>query len=232
MNIEALTLFFKYFSRALMLLLVLPLTNSAKGIVAKKLGDDSAEREGRITLNPFVHLDPLGSLAILLCGFGWSKPLPISPVRMRNYRQGVVLISLTGPVTHFLAAIVCNFLVELFDSLPALQSQMNRITPLWCLALVLSILSSINVCLGVINLLPIPPMDGFNILHQFAGPRFNRWYFANYMTINRASTLILLALFFMPSITQGRFDPLGTLIGWVSHLLSFATAWVPAVFGG
>lgn len=232
MNIDALRLFFKYFSRALMLLLVLPLTNSARGIVAKKLGDDTAEREGRITLNPFVHLDPLGSLAIMLCGFGWSKPMPISPVRMKNYRQGVVLISLTGPVTHFLAAIVCNFFVELFDCLPALQNQMNHITPLSCLSFILSILSGINVCLGVINLLPIPPMDGFNILHQFAGPKFNRWYYVNYMVINRASTLILLALFFMPYLTGGRFDPLGMLIAWVSRLLSYATVWVPAVFGG
>ncbi len=232
MNYDALRLFFKYFSRALMLLLVLPLTNSAKGIVAKKLGDDSAEREGRITLNPFVHLDPLGSLAIMLCGFGWSKPMPISPIRMKNYKQGVVLISLTGPVTHFLAAIVCDFFVKLFFCLPALQSQMSRITPLWCLAFVLSIVSDINVCLGVINLLPIPPMDGFNILHQFAGPKFNRWYYANYMLINRASTIILLALFFMPELTDNMFDPLGRLIDWADGLLSYATAWVPAVFGG
>ena len=70
--------FWKMFSRALMLLLVLPVTNSIKGLVAKWQGDDTAERSGRITLNPMVHLDLLGSLAIMLCGFGWAKPMPIS----------------------------------------------------------------------------------------------------------------------------------------------------------
>ena len=75
-------------------------------------------------------------------------------------------------------------------------------------------------------------MDGFNILHQFAGPKFNRWYYANYMLINRVSTIILLALFFMPELTDNMFDPLGRLIDWVDGLLSYATAWVPAVFGG
>ncbi len=226
-----LRLFLKFFSRALMLLLVMPLTNSAKGLVAKWQGDDTSEREGRITLNPMAHLDPLGSLAILLCGFGWSKPMPISPVRMKDYRRGVILLSLTGPVTHFLSAIICNFIVELLYCLPMTSSQMQNISPLWCLGVVLVFLSNINVCLGTINLLPLPPMDGFNILHQFAGNKFNSWYYSNYQTINRASTIILLVLFFMPELTGGMLDPLGILIAWVSSIISLATAWVPAVFG-
>ncbi|MBQ3915879.1 MAG: site-2 protease family protein, partial [Ruminococcus sp.] len=194
-------------------------------------GDDTSEREGRITLNPMAHLDPLGSLAILLCGFGWSKPMPISPVRMKDYRRGVILLSLTGPVTHFLSAIICNFIVELLYCLPMTSSQMQNISPLWCLGVVLVFLSNINVCLGTINLLPLPPMDGFNILHQFAGNKFNSWYYSNYQTINRASTIILLVLFFMPELTGGMLDPLGILIAWVSSIISLATAWVPAVFG-
>ena len=226
-----LRLFLRFFSRALMLLLVMPLTNSAKGLVAKWQGDDTSDREGRITLNPMAHLDPLGSLAILLCGFGWSKPMPISPVRMKDYRRGVILISLTGPVTHFLSAIVCNFIVELLYCLPMTSAQMQNVSPLWCLGVVLVFLSNINVCLGTINLLPMPPMDGFNILHQFAGNKFNSWYYSNYQTINRASTIILLVLFFMPELTGGMLDPLGILIAWVSSIISLATAWVPAVFG-
>ncbi|MBP3242327.1 MAG: site-2 protease family protein [Ruminococcus sp.] len=226
-----LRLFLRFFSRALMLLLVMPLTNSAKGLVAKWQGDDTSDREGRITLNPMAHLDPLGSLAILLCGFGWSKPMPISPVRMKDYRRGVILISLTGPVTHFLSAIVCNFIVELLYCLPMTSAQMQNVSPLWCLGVVLVFLSNINVCLGTINLLPLPPMDGFNILHQFAGNKFNSWYYSNFQMINRASTIILLVLFFMPELTGGMLDPLGILIAWVSNIISLATAWVPAVFG-
>ena len=96
---------------------------------------------------------------------------------------------------------------------------------------VLAILSQINVCLGVISMLPLPPLDGFNILHQFAGPKFNSWYYSNYATVNRASTIILFALFFCGRITNGLIDPLGWLISLVSYLLSFATAWIPQVFG-
>lgn len=227
---QTLTLFFKYFSRALMLLLVMPLTNSAKGLVAKWLGDDTAERNGRINLNPMAHLDPIGSLMILLCGFGWSKPMPINTARMRDFRKGTILISLTGPLTHFLSAIVCNFFNQLI-SLKASPVSGNGISLAYCIYIVLMFLANINVCLGVISLLPLPPLDGFEILRQLAGTNFNKWYFTNQYVINRASTIILFSLFFMGTITNGLFDPLSWLIGLVSNLLSLATAWVPAVFG-
>lgn len=156
-----LELFLKYFSRALMLLLVLPLTNSARGLVARWQGDDTADREGRITLNPMAHLDLLGSLAIMLVGFGWSKPMPINAARMKDYRKGVVLVALTGPVTHFIAAIVCmNISRTLLYTVEGVTGT--------SVAFVFSILAQINTCLGVINVLPIPPMDGFTVLHQFA----------------------------------------------------------------
>ncbi|MDE5764331.1 MAG: site-2 protease family protein [Ruminococcus sp.] len=216
--------FFSFFSRALMLLLVLPLTNSAKGLVARWLGDDTADREGRITLNPMAHLDILGSLAILLCGFGWSKPMPINVNRMRNYRQGVILISLTGPVVHFLSAIVCY-------NIASILSYVVSGTAGGSLFLLFYMLAGINVCLGTINILPIPPMDGFNVLHQFTGEKFNRWFYSNYRMIMQASQIILLVLFFMGRFTMGLLDPLGWIINAVSSLLQLTASWVPHVFG-
>ena len=83
--------FLEYFSRALMILLILPLHELAHGFVAKKLGDDTAELSGRITLNPLAHIDPIGSLLLLFTGFGWAKPVPVNPLRMKNPRKGMTL---------------------------------------------------------------------------------------------------------------------------------------------
>ena len=106
-------LFLKYFSRALMILLVMPVINSVRGLVAKSQGDDTAEQAGRITLNPFMHLDPIGSLAILLCGFGWSKPMPFNVNRMKDMKKGIILLSLSGPLTHFASAILCDLVMNI-----------------------------------------------------------------------------------------------------------------------
>lgn len=227
-NSDMLYLFLKYFSRALMLLLVLPITNSAKGIVAKKLGDDSAEQEGRITLNPLVHLDMLGSLCIMLVGFGWSKPLPINFSRMKNVRKGVVCISLTGPVTHYLSAIVCKIISFLI--IRYADNSVGGITVPLSLIFIFQLLSNINICLGTIHLLPLPPADGFNLIQQFAGAKFNKWYYSNYRMINQVSFYIVMFLFFVGPLTRYVIDPLGWLITLVNHLLDLTLVWLPIVF--
>ena len=201
-----------------MLLLVMPLTSSARGLVAKWMGDDTSEREGRITLNPTAHLDPIGAILIFLIGFGWSKPMPIQFSRMKNQRLGIILVSLTGPVSHFLSAIVCKLIINTIDIFANVND--DKISPLWAFMFVLSIIANINVCLGVINLLPLPPMDGFVLLYQFAGHKFHSWYHANYQIVNQVSTVILFALFFIDDLTRGRIDPLGWLIGLINGLLS------------
>ena len=223
---DALMLFLKIFSRALMLLLVMPLTSSARGLMAKWMGDDTSEREGRITLNPAAHLDPIGALMILLIGFGWSKPMPIQFSRMKNQRLGIILVSLTGPVTHFLSAILCKIVVTTIAY--AAPSSYETMSPLGCFGFVLQIIAGINVCLGVINLLPLPPMDGFILLYQFAGRKFHSWYHANYEIINRVSTIILFALFFIGDLSRGMLDPLGWLIALVDGGLSII-AYLPFI---
>ena len=92
--------FLKYFSRIVTLLLVLPLHEAAHAFVAYRFGDDTAARQGRLTVNPFAHLDPIGSLLIVLTGFGWAKPVPINPMRMKKYRAGIALTALAGPVSN------------------------------------------------------------------------------------------------------------------------------------
>ncbi|WP_297888183.1 site-2 protease family protein [Sulfurihydrogenibium sp.] len=151
----------------------------AHGYVAYKLGDDTAKREGRLTLNPIPHIDPLGS--ILLPGililfnspilFGYAKPVPINPYNFRgDTRKGIVITSFAGPGMNFLLAFIFAGLYHLvknetfltyFASLFGVGSLESIIVPL---AIFFKYAVSINLILGIFNLLPIPPLDGGNIL--------------------------------------------------------------------
>lgn len=219
--------FLKYFSRLLMILLVMPVTNTIKGVVAKKLGDTTAEDEGRLTLNPFSHIDFVGSIMILLIGIGWSKPMPINPRRMRNPQKGIFIISLTGPLSYFASSIVCDLIFNILVCIEPVRESLNsgEMTAAYGFLLVLSILSQINICLGVITLLPIPQMDGFNILMHFTGAKFHNWYYQNYQTVNMVSMIAIIILFTLPD----SINPLVYLINFFGYILNFATSWIPQV---
>jgi Zn-dependent protease len=135
------------------------------GLVAEKLGDSTARDEGRITLNPLPHIDPFGSILlplILLFAhspviFGAAKPVPVNFNNLRRPRSGMALVSLAGPLSNFLLAIVFAILIKLGLS--------NRIADPILLQAIL-----INIVLGTFNLIPIPPLDGSKILAALAPP--------------------------------------------------------------
>jgi Zn-dependent protease len=158
------------------LLLMLPgfllgivLHEVAHGYVAYRLGDPTAKMAGRLTLNPIKHLDPFGSLVFVLSalagmGFGWAKPVPIDYRYFKNLRLGMRLVSLAGPGTNFLLAVVFSLGLRLIWPLVAGSS-------LEPLGLILGFGVVINVVLMILNLLPIPPLDGGHILISFLPPR-------------------------------------------------------------
>ena len=189
MNNDSIQLFLTFFSRALMLLLVMPVTNCARGLAAKRMGDDTSDRQGRITLNPFVHLDLLGSLCIMLVGFGWSKPMPIDVAKMKDRKKGIVAVSAAGPLSHFISAILCYNVAALLNYAPAFATLRSGGNLIFCLYVIFNLLAQINACIGTINLLPLPPMDGFQILNQFMGNSFHRWYFSSCCSICLTSTV-------------------------------------------
>lgn len=130
------------------------------GYVAYLLGDPTAKYEGRLTLNPVSHIDPLGTLIVplfsLMLGnflFGWAKPVPYNPYNLKNPRTDSVIIALAGPLTNILLALFFTFLYHLFSFL-ALESIMS--------ILIYGI--RINLVLAIFNLLPIPPLDGSKLL--------------------------------------------------------------------
>ncbi len=130
--------------------------------VADRLGDPTAELAGRITLNPLAHLDPLGSILFLLVGFGWGKPVPFDPFNLENPRRDAALISLAGPVSNAIMAIAGATMLRLLGTGTAGISESGL-----AIAVVSGFLSTfvwINVVLGIFNLLPFAPLDGFKVV--------------------------------------------------------------------
>ncbi len=191
--------------RILVIFLGIPIHEWAHGWVAHLLGDDTPEIEGRLTLNPFNHLDPIGTLMILLTGFGWGRPARVNPYRMRRVspRTGMALSALAGPLSNIFQAVllVLPFRLGLLGQLPASQAQK--------LADVLLVAIGVNVGLAAFNLLPIPPLDGSRILAGVAPPKV-----ADFIeSLEPVSVYILLAVLFV--LPQLGID----LIGWLVYPL-------------
>ncbi|MDR1481816.1 MAG: site-2 protease family protein [Synergistaceae bacterium] len=137
------------------------------GWVAYKLGDRTAAMQGRLSLNPLAHIDPIGAVMLILFQFGWARPVPINSRNFRNPRKGIVLVSLAGAGGNFLTVIVCALLIKIFPRLLA-PDAMGK--------LMINMLA-VNIGLGVFNLIPIPPLDGSKVLGMMLPPRMMRTYF-------------------------------------------------------
>lgn len=166
------------------------------GYAAKLVGDPTAERSGRLSLNPLDHFDLVGTLMLLLVGFGWAKPVPINTRYFRHPRRDLVIVSLAGIVGNILTAVVCvlflRFLGEPWYSLAGRAG----IT-------VLIQMIVINVGLAAFNLIPIPPLDGSRVLEAFLPFRFLRYYY----WLERYGMIILLILL-LTGIVDVLFNPI------------------------
>jgi Zn-dependent protease len=140
--------------------------------VAHKLGDDTAARMGRLSLNPRSHLDPLGSIMILVAGFGWGKPVPVNPYRIRQGRVGMALVSLAGPLSNILLAALFSlpFQLGLLAVPPGWFSSEFQFS--YLVAHIAQMTVLLNVVLAVFNLLPLAPLDGASVVLGLAPKRF------------------------------------------------------------
>ncbi|MGB4863024.1 MAG: site-2 protease family protein [Tepidiformaceae bacterium] len=135
---------------------------------ANELGDDTAARQGRLTLNPLAHLDPIGSVLLLLFGFGWAKPTPVNPWRLRNGPlRGNAIVAFAGPASNFVFAAIAAIPLRIglvqtqFGSIESIIRNGSGEDYIW---LFLFFIISLNIILGVFNLIPIPPLDGFKVV--------------------------------------------------------------------
>jgi len=158
---------------AIFLVVGFPVHEFAHAFAAYRLGDNTARLFGRLTLNPMVHLDPIGAIVLVASAFlgsgffiGWAKPTPVNPAMLRGGRRSDAIVAAAGPVSNLLmataAAIVLRILVAVVD-VPS--------EPVAFAANVLLFFVYINVALFIFNLVPIPPLDGSHVLFAFLDPR-------------------------------------------------------------
>lgn len=152
---------YEYFPYVLALLLSFPVHEFAHGFIADKLGDPTARREGRLTLNPFAHLDLWGSISMLVCGYGWAKPVPVNPFNLRDRKGGMALVAIAGPVSNLIMMLIAAVVAKLLLAISGMSA--------WILFLyrVFWELARVNLRLAVFNLLPVPPLDGSKVLYYF-----------------------------------------------------------------
>ena len=162
----------------------LTLHELAHAWVAWRLGDPTAKREGRLTLNPLVHIDPLGTLMFVVTAlaaglpFGWARPVPVNPNYFRRPKEGMAIVAVAGPLMNFAVALVCLALLRHID---VSQGTFDVLRQAWI----------INVVLGIFNLIPVPPLDGSRVI----GVLMDNATYARWVSFDQYGMLIVFGLF-------------------------------------
>lgn len=137
----------------------------AHGYTAYIQGDPTAKNSGRLTLNPLAHIDITGFLLLIIVGFGWAKPVPINPLYFKKRKLGVILVSISGPLTNLVIALLAAILLVSDITLSILIADILRYTILY------------NIVLGVFNLLPFPPLDGSKVVASLLPTKYEMLFY-------------------------------------------------------
>jgi Zn-dependent protease len=184
-----------FFLIAIPLLYSIIIHELAHGWVAYKMGDPTAKWLGRLTLDPRKHIDPIGTIALFLIGFGWAKPVPVNFGNLRDERKGLIFVSSAGIVANIILAFLSLLLLRVFEPLPN--------TPVF---LLFYYTAQINIMLAAFNLIPIPPLDGSKVLMGFTSRRFQY----SLMRLEPYGMFIILGLFFL-----GILNPVIAFFQWI-----------------
>ena len=185
-------------------LLCLTVHETCHGLAAYALGDPTARRAHRLSLNPLRHIDWFGLLMMFAVGFGWAKPVPVNPNYFKKPKQGMALTALAGPVSNFLLALLTLLAARIFCDVAAYSETNQRILDFLLMVAVLSI------GLGLFNLVPIPPLDGSKVLFTVLPDRA----YDQLMRYERYGMLVLFALVFFDVGSSA----LSNAIQWVFDL--------------
>ena len=199
------------------------------GYIANKLGDPTARIYGRLTMNPLSHLDPIGTISMMLFGIGWAKPVPVNPMNFKNPKKGMAITGLAGPVSNLILAFTSLLSFRIIDAFAKLNFELDggiiyyyrnaSYSILDFIALFLIVNTFLNISLAVFNLIPIPPFDGSRIFY-FLLP--DKYYFS-VMKYERIIMLITMVVLF-----GGALDlPLSYAREGVMKLFDFIIGLVP-----
>jgi Zn-dependent protease len=189
------------------LLFAITIHEYAHGRAALWLGDPTAKRMGRLTLNPVSHIDPLGAIALFLFHFGWAKPVPVNPIYFKNIRKDIIIMSLAGPMANIATAIMVGILIRHF------------LLPWESYQLALVYLLFMNIGLGLFNLLPIPPLDGSHVLENALSPEAAR----DYRKFGRYGPLVIFGIVMLDNFAH---------TGILNHLLIYPMINLATLFAG
>lgn len=189
------------------IVLALTIHEYSHAMAAYAMGDNTAKQYGRLTLNPIAHMDPLGFLCLIFTRrFGWAKPVPVNDMNFKNRKKGLLLVSLAGPTSNFITALVIAIIYAVFYKS---IGEMIRTT--------LQIAYIINLSIGVFNLIPIPPLDGSKILESFLTDR-QRFFMRRYAIYSNIIILILIFSGIIGSILGPAIFAIDWLINFVIGL--------------
>jgi Zn-dependent protease len=144
-----------FFAWVVAIVAALTIHEFAHALSAYLLGDHTAKEDGRITLNPFTHIDPLGFMMLLVAGFGWAKPVSVNPYNLRQPRSGIAIVSLAGPLANLVCVLIFAVLFKFLSPLLGPDNLLSNF---------LFMMTLINISLFAFNLIPIPPLDGSKVL--------------------------------------------------------------------
>lgn len=212
---DLLTIVVTIFSYLVIILIAFPIHESSHALMAKLLGDNTAAEQGRITLNPLKHLDPLGTIGMLVFGVGWAKPVPVQPYRVRKVpmRAAMALTAAAGPVSN----VIVSLIVLIIEKIIIVTANPLDMTMLYII-MALEMIISINLFLGAFNLLPIPPFDGSRIFLSFLPDKL---YFG-IMKYEEIIKLVILALMFSGKLSL----PFTWLANLIYSGLDFITSFI------
>ena len=175
------------FLRIFAILLCLVVHEVCHGLAAYWLGDPTAKRSNRLSLNPLHHLDIFGLIMMVTVGFGWAKPVPVDPRYFRNPKKGMAVTALAGPLSNFVLAFLAAFGANALAAAMTIHGQTSLLMTCFSLCYLLVLL---NIGLGVFNLIPFPPLDGSKVVAMFLPDRqYIRW-----MELERYGMVILMAI--------------------------------------
>ncbi len=205
--------------RAIVLITTIPVHEAAHAWVADKMGDPTGRYRGRLTLNPMAHFDPVGSIALLLTGIGWAKPVPVNPLNFQNSKKGMAITAAAGPASNLILAFISLIVTKIimyFGYMFGFGTLANT------LFTVFYTMCSINISLAIFNLMPFPPFDGSRIFNYFLSDKY-------YFKIMQYEQQIFMGLFVL--LWLGVFDvPLSFLSGLVYTIMDKATFFIDVIF--
>ena len=205
-NTDGLRLIITFFSRLFVIFCTMPIHEYAHALIATKLGDQTPRLSGRLTLNPMAHISPMGAIMMLLCGFGYAKPVSVNPRNFKDTKKGMAITALAGPVANLLMGFVfitCSVYMSIL---------VKNSLIIYAIYNFLLFAGVLNVNLAVFNLLPIPPLDGSRILQLLIPAK----YYYKFLEYERYVTIVVFILILTGVLSK----PLSNISGFFIDLFT------------